>query len=323
MINKAKKDTKKKIYLLSPLFLAAGLMLFNGSFFPDEVRTVSFSNSSKKVTLKDAGFSYQTFTEADTVKDFLEEKNLEVDSQDEIAPGLEEEIYPGFKIVITRKYEVDVKVDGGKKSSQLEKMTVAQALKEMDISLSELDEVSPARDKLIRDEVEIEVTRIKEKEVTESFDIDYETITKEDDDLKWGKTKVEQEGAKGIREVDYLLRYENGELITKEKIQERIAEKPVPKVVVKGTKIEIGEIQRGIASWYEYTNDLKCASVKFPKGTWLRVRNQENGKEVIVQVNDYGPSPETGKIIDLDKKAFEKIANPWDGVVEVKVEEIL
>ncbi len=61
----------------------------------------------------------------------------------------------------------------------------------------------------------------------------------------------------------------------------------------------------------------------FPKGTWLRVTNLQNQKQVIVVVNDYGPARGTGKMIDLDKVAFEKLANLSQGVIEVKVEEIL
>jgi rare lipoprotein A len=67
---------------------------------------------------------------------------------------------------------------------------------------------------------------------------------------------------------------------------------------------------------------MKCASVRYSKGTWLRVTNQENGKQIIVQVNDYGPDPGTGKVIDLDKVAFAKLASVGQGVIEVKIEEI-
>jgi len=67
---------------------------------------------------------------------------------------------------------------------------------------------------------------------------------------------------------------------------------------------------------------MACASLQFPKGTWLRVTNRANGKQIIVQVNDSGPYSED-KIIDLDKVAFQKIADLGQGVTEVKVEEIL
>jgi rare lipoprotein A (peptidoglycan hydrolase) len=41
-----------------------------------------------------------------------------------------------------------------------------------------------------------------------------------------------------------------------------------------------------------------------------------------VQVNDSGPYGK-GRIIDLNKKAFQKIADIGTGVINVKVEEIL
>lgn len=277
----------------------------------------------KRVAVVDGGFAYGALTRAETVEGFLEEENIKLGKKEEIYPGLETEISPGLRIKIIRKYRVGIAVDGEVKSAELEKMKIKEALERMGVPLSPLDEVKPAKERLIAEGMEIEVTRVEEEEITETHPVEFETIVEEDGEMKWGRREVEQEGEKGEREVDYLLRYENGELISKKKLSSKLAKKPVNKVIVKGTKIEVGDIQRGLASWYAHTNDMTCASVKFPRGTWLRVRNQENGKEIIVQVDDYGPSPETGKIIDLEKTAFQKIADPWRGVAEVKVEEIL
>jgi uncharacterized protein YabE (DUF348 family) len=324
MKNGRKKSKSLKFYLIAPVFLlvGAGVSAFGGLFSFEEKRSLSFEGK-KRVVLEDAGMSYRVFTEADTVKEFIKRENLKIREDESVSPGLETRIYPGAKITINRKYSIEVKADGEKKTARLEKMKVKQALREMGVKLSELDEVKPEKKAIIKEGLEVEITRVKEKEITESFDIDFKTVTKKDDDLKWGKTKIEQKGEKGEKEIDYLVRYENGELVSKERLSQRIIKKPVSKIIVKGTKIEIGDIQRGVASWYDHTKDMTCASVKFPRGTWLRVRNQENKKEIIVQVDDYGPSPETGKIIDLEKEAFKKIADPWKGVVEVKVEEIL
>jgi rare lipoprotein A len=70
-------------------------------------------------------------------------------------------------------------------------------------------------------------------------------------------------------------------------------------------------------------NDLTAAmwGVKF--GTLVKVTNLDNGKSVIVRVNDRGPSKKLvkkGRIIDLSKGAFSKIASLKRGVVRVKVE---
>ena len=85
-----------------------------------------------------------------------------------------------------------------------------------------------------------------------------------------------------------------------------------------------GIMHMGVASWYAYKDCDCAASPDYPKGTKLRVTNLENGKEVIVVVNDFGPErdifPE--RVIDLDVVAFEKIANKRMGLCEVKVEPV-
>lgn len=80
----------------------------------------------------------------------------------------------------------------------------------------------------------------------------------------------------------------------------------------------------GLATWYAYKKCDCAASRDYPKGTKLKVTNlfpgSNYGKSVIVKVNDYGPMEYTGNLIDLDKVAFQKIANLGSGVVPVSVE---
>lgn len=78
----------------------------------------------------------------------------------------------------------------------------------------------------------------------------------------------------------------------------------------------------GQVSWYAYKNGNFAASPDFPKGSKLRVYNIANNKFVDVEINDYGPDRNLhpGRVIDLDKKAFAKIASLRDGVINVKVE---
>ncbi len=80
----------------------------------------------------------------------------------------------------------------------------------------------------------------------------------------------------------------------------------------------------GVASWYSYKGCDCAASPDYPKGTRLKVTNLQNGKSVIVLVNDYGPERDKfpNRIIDLDKVAFAKIANLRQGLCEVRVEPV-
>lgn len=81
--------------------------------------------------------------------------------------------------------------------------------------------------------------------------------------------------------------------------------------------------QVGIASWYALglraPDALTCASTTFPRGTYLKVKNIRNGKEVVCLVNDYGPQPWTKKVIDLSRGSFVRIANLGSGVAPVEI----
>lgn len=54
-------------------------------------------------------------------------------------------------------------------------------------------------------------------------------------------------------------------------------------------------------------------------GTMVRVTNAENGRAVVVRINDRFPNTK-GRIVDLSEAAFESIAPTARGVVPVRVE---
>lgn len=61
-----------------------------------------------------------------------------------------------------------------------------------------------------------------------------------------------------------------------------------------------------------------AAHLKLPFGTRVKVTNIANNKSVVVRINDRGPYIR-GRIIDLSKAMFEKIADPKVGVIDVSV----
>ncbi len=99
------------------------------------------------------------------------------------------------------------------------------------------------------------------------------------------------------------------------------------------------KVRRGQASWYsrrspgirrrtannERFNDqaLTAAMWNVPFHTKVRVTNIENDKSVIVRINDRGPHyryVRQGRVIDLTKAAFHKIASHQKGLIDVVVE---
>ncbi len=93
-----------------------------------------------------------------------------------------------------------------------------------------------------------------------------------------------------------------------------------------------GYYETGIASYYadKYQgrqtangerfdqNALTAAHKKLRFGTRVKVTNLNNGKSVIVRINDRGPFVK-GRVIDLSKTAFVRIADQRLGVVKVQV----
>lgn len=91
--------------------------------------------------------------------------------------------------------------------------------------------------------------------------------------------------------------------------------------------------QVGLASWYGPgfhgrltasgerfdQNELTAAHRKLPLGTEVRVTNLENGRSIVVQINDRGPYVE-GRVIDLSKAAARRLGMVEDGVAKVRVE---
>lgn len=71
----------------------------------------------------------------------------------------------------------------------------------------------------------------------------------------------------------------------------------------------------GIASWYDYRQG-QCAHKSIPKGTKVRVRANE--REVYCTVTDRGPYI-AGRIIDLDRRDFSKLAPYSSGTVRVEI----
>lgn len=312
----------KKLYI--PIIILIILSALTASYFwLFPARELSWEDKEKLVNLQINGWQHPVYSNAQTVGEFLNNNNINIKEKDQLFPDPQTKLIAGMAIGLKRATKVKIAADGEEKEIQSLGKTVDDVLNEAGISVSHLDQVTPSKESFLHQDLEIIVTRINVEEVTEEKEIDFETIEKEDDDLAWRKKKVKIKGEKGIKKITYRVTYKNGVEESKEKINSETTKEPVDEVVVTGTKIKVGKTKKGRASWYAWTGTMACAARMWPRGTWLRVTNVENGKQIFVVVNDYGPQRGTGKMIDLDKVAFEKLAPAWKGVIEVKVEEIL
>ncbi|QUB96303.1 septal ring lytic transglycosylase RlpA family protein [Leptotrichia sp. oral taxon 218] len=91
--------------------------------------------------------------------------------------------------------------------------------------------------------------------------------------------------------------------------------------------------QSGVASFYSkslngsktsngerhVSTAMVAAHKSLPFGTKVKVTNLNNGKSVIVRINDRGPFVK-GRVIDLSYAAFSQIESPGKGVTKVELQ---
>jgi rare lipoprotein A len=89
----------------------------------------------------------------------------------------------------------------------------------------------------------------------------------------------------------------------------------------------------GVASWYGAKfhgrttasgepydmTDMTAAHPSLPFGTKVRVTNLENGRSVVLRINDRGPFAER-RIIDVSREAAERLGFLGAGLARVRVE---
>jgi rare lipoprotein A len=108
---------------------------------------------------------------------------------------------------------------------------------------------------------------------------------------------------------------------------------PVPEIVTPlpedGTQ---APAETGHASWYDLDSKtasgepmdpeaLTAAHPTLPLGTKVRVANLDNGRDVVVRINDRGPFAR-GRVIDLSHAAASEIGLVRSGLARVRVEAV-
>lgn len=256
-----------------------------------------------------------------TVVEALRRSGFRVSEADSLYPPAESRLLAGTRVLWQPARSIRIMVDGGEQTLSTTAISVGEIISSTGIALDDDDLVNPSRETAVPDGTKVAITRVEIREETKEVKIPFVTKVEEDDELSWRKRNVKQKGENGVRTTTYRVSYHNGKEVNRKTLSTEVTKEPVTEVVTQGTYVKTGKIHRGAASWYAWTGTMAAANPWLPKGSYVKVTNMDNGKSVIVVINDRGPFV-PGRIIDLDKVAFEKIASIGAGVINVKMEEI-
>jgi uncharacterized protein YabE (DUF348 family) len=282
----------------------------------------NFITEEVKIVISDNGLNFETISKAKNVGDLLDEKKIVLHSNDIVYPDKNEKIHAGSHVIILRAKNISIKENGKTAQRYTFANTVEQAIwEDKNIDFGQDDVSLPERTMPLKDGMTIAVTHVLIKEEIKNLDIAFKTVTNEDDELGWRIKKTTQKGEVGTKEVKYKVVFNDGKEISRKILESNVVKDPVEEIVTQGTFVKVGKVHTGAASWYAYTGELCAANPWLPMGSYVRVTNRDNGKSVIVKINDRGPFG-NGRIIDLDKVAFGKIASLGAGVANIKMEVI-
>ncbi len=306
------------------LLLLSGALFFQYAFQLKARGEQLFADSAqKKIILSDGGLLFDAISSVNTVGDFLKDQKISLSQHDVVYPKVEEKIFNGTKIIIQRAKKIIIKEGGKSQEVYSLQNTVEQAIWEnKDIALGDDDITVPSRGTLIKDGMTIAVTHVIIKEEIKNEPIAFKTTTNEDGALGWRIKKTTQKGQAGITQVKYKVVTHDGKEISRKILEKNVTQDPINEVVTQGTYVKTGKSYTGVSSWYAFTGTMSAANPWLPMGSYVKVTNKDNGKSVMVKINDRGPFG-NGRIIDLDKVAFEKIASIGQGTADVKMEVVL
>lgn len=256
-----------------------------------------------------------------TVAEALRRAGFHFGDGDLIYPAPDTKLFAGTRILWQPVRAVRIIEGGTEKTVSALAPTSDGITTEAGITLDDDDIIVPARGVTVPDGAKITITRVEIREEKKESKIPYTTKTEEDDELSWRKKIVTQKGEDGVKTTVHRVSYHNGKEVNRKLLSTEVTKEPVTEIVTQGTYVKTGKSHRGAASWYAWTGTMAAANPWLPKGSYVKVTNMDNGKSVIVVINDRGPFV-PGRIIDLDKVAFEKIASIGAGVINVKMEEI-
>lgn len=191
----------------------------------------------KMVTFTLDGESQTVGSKADTVEQFLAERNITVTERDSLQPTPKTKLTSGMNITLDTSWTIPVQVDGQTKMIQSRSRSVAGVLKDGNIALGELDRVEPALNTSLSKGSAIQVKRVAIEMVQEEERVTFQEIRKNDASLTKGNTKVIQDGQEGKAIAHYKLVMEDGKEVSRELVKRDVLTVKKDKVVAVGTAV--------------------------------------------------------------------------------------
>lgn len=205
------------------------------AFVPGEDSVLTVYRAATVTFVKLNGETVYTVC-AGTVADLLTELSVTVEEGQLISLPTSTVLTDGMTVKLTNAYHVSVTADGTEQTLLLGEGTVEEALETANITMGENDEVSPAADSALYDNVRITVYRVEYSERTVTETVHFAKKTVKSSALYKGQSEITQAGENGEKTVTYRDKIVDGVRISSEAVSETVLKEAVPQIIAVGTK---------------------------------------------------------------------------------------
>jgi Tol biopolymer transport system component len=130
-------------------------------------------------------------------------------------------------------------VEGDEQTLETDAATVRDLLEEANITLENLDHVTPAENTRIQSHMTITVTRVIQRFETITETLPFERRVVKDASIPQGKTRLLQAGQEGTRASVYRITIEDGVQVERALVREIIRDTPRDEILMIGTQTQI------------------------------------------------------------------------------------
>ena len=223
-------------------------------------------NRPTLLIVDEGAMPYTIHTMAETVGEALRGADITIYLGDDVQPSLGTPVNAGMKVLIQRSTPVTLLADGRLYKTRTLSRTVADALAEIGVGLTGLDEVSPPLDAQLYPDMQITIARVLEEIDLEEEIAPYESIVEWDPNLLID-TEVVRPGVNGITRWRYRIRHVDGQEVARTLEDVWVAQEPRQEVIVYGQKIVPQTLVNDAGQEFTYWRKIRMRATSYSAAT--------------------------------------------------------
>jgi uncharacterized protein YabE (DUF348 family) len=201
-----------------------------------------FAASASTVKLVVDGKVDTVKTRARTVAAVLSENGVSVKAFDEVTPKLSSIVREGATVEVRHAVSLNLKINKKEIAFRSTADTVGEALKDFGLFVKPVDKIKPNGDTKVAAGMTVEVIPVTSKCEVERIATPFQTVTKKDPNLAYGKKKILTTGKTGVTMKVTETVFEGDRPVKRQVKLQSVLSLPQSQVVAVGTKRRIASL---------------------------------------------------------------------------------